>query len=241
MATTPRFDRCFNPYNLANHLKTRNLRKANDFIKKELNMYGDYVLCIDCKMKVYASAKHSKSVGDNVDNVDNNQNVDDDIACEVNVRSDDENSERQGDSCEGSCNLSLGHASQATALLKSFESLSFSSDNFQSQPIQSSSASEVSIETQLPVVNQALRLLNESPVLKKKLRDGVYLDRKVNQITRNLIKLFGLDDNGLSDLNVNLADFQDIIERLKAKFNDQNSSTAEKIRILTILPSRWSE
>lgn len=105
--TTPRFDRCSNPYNLANHSKTRNLKKANDFIKKELNMYGDYLLCIDCKLKVYRSAKHSKSVGDNADNVDNDQIVDDDIACEDNVSSDNENSDRQGDSCEGSSNLSF--------------------------------------------------------------------------------------------------------------------------------------
>lgn len=116
--------------------------------------------------------------------------------------------------------------------------MSFCSEVF---PSQSSSSSEVSIETQLQVINNALNLLHESPVPSKKLLDRRYLERKVNQITCNLRKLFRLDNDSQPDQNINLTDFQNLIDRLKIKFNDESTSTGQKIQILTLLPSEWSE
>lgn len=108
MATNPRFDRCFNPFNLTNHLKTKNLRKANAFIQEQLNMYGTYFLCIDCKKKVYSDAKQVEL------NVDQNSNTN----TEENV--DNDNNDGEDILNDQSCSFSLGNASQRTDLLQSF-------------------------------------------------------------------------------------------------------------------------
>lgn len=56
-------------------------------------------------------------------------------------------------------------------------SMSFNSEPNDSQ---SSSASQVSVATQLPAINHALQLLNQSPIPLKKLNDYYFLNNKIN-------------------------------------------------------------
>ncbi|XP_074105434.1 uncharacterized protein LOC141531487 [Cotesia typhae] len=69
-------------------------------------------------------------------------------------------------------------------------SLSFRSMSFDSEPkaSQSSSGSQVSAATQLPVINHALELLNQSPIPSKKLNDNQFLNNKINRVSDSLKK-----------------------------------------------------
>ncbi|XP_057332044.1 uncharacterized protein LOC130671921 [Microplitis mediator] len=191
-----------------------------------------------CANPVYADARllniaEVADVGQNI----GDENINHDINDEADMDVDDFNNE-QDHSSVGTCSLLLEHASQRTEFLQSHESLPYCSETYSSQP---SSESQISIETQLPIVNNALHLLNESPIPSKKLYNHQYLQNKVDQITSNLKKLFGLFTDAPCDLNFDFTDFPDLIERLKVKFDDKNTSKSEKIQILTLFPSEWSE
>lgn len=105
---------------------------------------------------------------------------------------------------------------------------------------QSSSASEVSAATQLPVINHALQLLNQSPIPSKKLNDNQFLNNKINQISDSLKKvLLSLtDEDPVDDDGEN---FRALIKLLQDKFNDKKTEKSLKIQILTLLPEQWSE
>ncbi|XP_074104956.1 uncharacterized protein LOC141531225 [Cotesia typhae] len=84
-------------------------------------------------------------------------------------------------------------------------SLSFRSMSFDSEPkaSQSNSGSQVSAATQLPVINHALELLNQSPIPSKKLNDNQFLNNKINRVSDSFKKVLlsssdeeSIDDDG---------------------------------------------
>lgn len=91
----------------------------------------------------------------------------------------------------------------------------------------SSVTSHLSIENVLPVVNDAFKLLNQSPIVKKHADNPSYLYNKVNKACQEMKTSFGLlnDTSGDKDSK----DMLDIIEKLKTKFNDGNTTRSEKI------------
>lgn len=128
MEKNPRFDRCFNPFNLKNHSKTKSLQKANAFIQEKLDICGTYFLCIDCKKRAYSDAKQLETTDDknsdtedddqNIDNVDiahDNINIEDDVEADV----DNHNVDRKDSKSDEPYNFSLENASQGTDLLES--------------------------------------------------------------------------------------------------------------------------
>ncbi|XP_044597311.1 uncharacterized protein LOC123273896 [Cotesia glomerata] len=114
--------------------------------------------------------------------------------------------------------------------------------SFDSEPIasQSSSGSQVSAATQLPVINHALELLNQSPIPSKKLNDNQFLNNKINRVSDSLKKvlLSSSDEESIDDDGEN---FRSLIKMLYDKFNDKETDKSLKIQILTLLPVKWSE
>ncbi|XP_044594869.1 uncharacterized protein LOC123272235 [Cotesia glomerata] len=107
----------------------------------------------------------------------------------------------------------------------SFRSMSFDNEPKNSQP---SSASQVSAATQLPVINHALQLLNQSPIPSRKLNDNQFLNNKINQISDSLKKvlLSSTDEDPVDDDGEN---FRALIKLLQDKFNDKETEKSLKI------------
>lgn len=101
-----------------------------------------------------------------------------------------------------------------------------------------STHSQISINTQLPVINNALKFLNQSPVPHKKLSNRKYLENKITDVNNYLSTAFGLEKK--SEDGILAQEFLDTIEILKNKFHDKETTKNEKIQILTLLPSNWS-
>lgn len=94
---------------------------------------------------------------------------------------------------------------------------------------QSSSLSQLSLGTTLPIINEAFSLLNESPRPTKKGTSAVYLKNKVDQVTGNLKKALGISEE-LKTMHVfSENDPLDIITRLKEKYHNENTSQMERI------------
>ncbi|XP_053990218.1 uncharacterized protein LOC128882595 [Hylaeus volcanicus] len=98
--------------------------------------------------------------------------------------------------------------------------------------------SELSIGTQLPVINQALLLLNITPLNKYAINDPSYLSSKYNDICSTCARLLSLDNE--CNHYENSLNYQNILENLKTKFDDPTTNRTEKLQILTLLPSDWS-
>lgn len=91
----------------------------------------------------------------------------------------------------------------------------------------------------MPIMNEALQLLDDSPIPKKKMRSDTYLKRKVDNIAQNLKRSLGVHCEIDSDLYVDSRDFVDVIDKLKKKYHEE-TGRSEKIQILTILPTNRS-
>lgn len=100
--------------------------------------------------------------------------------------------------------------------------------------------SQLSLGITLPVINEAFNLLNESPISSKKRSNEIYLKSKIKNVARNLTKSLGVGDYSNSHHKFCDSDAEDIISRLKEKFHDEHTSNWEKIQILTLMPSSWS-
>ncbi|CAG5100725.1 Protein of unknown function, partial [Cotesia congregata] len=123
-------------------------------------------------------------------------------------------------------------------LENSLKSLSFHSEL---TPLETTtSVSEVSAETRLPVINQALKLLNESSIAPRKLSDERFLYDKVIKISQTLKSTFGLEVNASTNLEDSDRDFSNLLEQLKKKFDHDETTRSEKIQILTLFPKEWS-
>lgn len=105
---------------------------------------------------------------------------------------------------------------------------------------QSSSLSQLSLETTLPTINEAFSLLNESPILTKKKTSYIYLKNKVDQVTVNLKKTLGISEEHTPPHVFSVNDTLDIITRLKEKYHDENTCRKERIQILSLMPLSWS-
>lgn len=65
--------------------------------------------------------------------------------------------------------------------------------------------------------------------------------KKFDYVARNLKQTFNIDTEDSEFVHqINSADAINMIKRLKEKFNDKNTTRAEKIQILTIMPSTWN-
>lgn len=93
----------------------------------------------------------------------------------------------------------------------------------------------------LPVINQALELLDESPVPLRKLNrsSDAWIDKKSFKIGQTLKRKLGckiIDPIFPQDAS----DLMNVIFRLKNKFHHGQLSNGEKIQILTLLPPEWT-
>lgn len=105
---------------------------------------------------------------------------------------------------------------------------------------QCSSQSQLSLDVTISTINQALALLNESPIDVKRKNDESYLSKRADDLAYNVKKMLGVTDPSLLSRDFNSTDAYNIIMRLKSKFNDDETSYAERIQILTIMPTNWS-
>lgn len=80
----------------------------------------------------------------------------------------------------------------------------------------SSSHSQLSINTQLPVINNALQFLNQSPIDNEKLSNQKYLEQKILNVNTYLLTAFGLEQK--TDDQILTQEFLDTIEHLKKNF-----------------------
>lgn len=101
-----------------------------------------------------------------------------------------------------------------------------------------SSHSQLSINIQSPVINNALKFLNQSPVANKKLNNKKYLEKKITDVSTYLLTTSGLEKK--SEDTILPQEFLDTFETLKKKFHDKETTKREKIQILISLPSNWS-
>ncbi|XP_044593785.1 uncharacterized protein LOC123271502 [Cotesia glomerata] len=220
MASKIFFDRCCNPFDLESHFKKKSLRPATDIMKVTLGLSDNYLLCSSCRNKALKLVKEQT-------------NTSNDTTVDASDHEDD-----SSDNNENSDGADSDSNTTATDLpLSSFRSLSFNSEPKDSQ---SSSASQVSAATQLPSINDALRLLNQSPIPSKKLNDYQFLSNKINQTSDSLKKILlsTADEGSIDDDGEN---FRSLIEKLHDKFNDKETEKSLKIQILTLLPEKWGE
>lgn len=98
--------------------------------------------------------------------------------------------------------------------------------------------SELSADITLPATNEALSLLNQSPIPAKKIIYDTYLNDKITRVAQNMRKALGVKNN--VNYEYTDADAADIIDKLKCKFNDDDTSRSSRIQILTLLPTSWS-
>lgn len=120
-------------------------------------------------------------------------------------------------------------------LLKPLES---SSSNVNETSFEFSISSQLSVGTQLPVVNQALSLLNISPIDAYSTYKPSYLKARYYDICSTFATLLGLQDN--NNKYENSLNCEGILNNLKQKFNDKSTTREQKIQILTLLPVDWS-
>lgn len=110
---------------------------------------------------------------------------------------------------------------------------------FASEILSQQLSSQLSIDARLPVINDALQLLEESPIPKKKLKTETWVRNKVEQVSSTLKRSLGVPNLETSS-EIESRDLHDIIDRLKGKLHLDETSKAEKIQILTVLPLYWS-
>lgn len=98
--------------------------------------------------------------------------------------------------------------------------------------------SQLSIDTRLPVINEALILLDESPIPRKKLRNSKWANDKVEEVCHNIKRTLEVPD--CKSVDKNTRDLHNILSGLKEKIHHEGSTRATKVQILTVLPLYWS-
>lgn len=96
----------------------------------------------------------------------------------------------------------------------------------------------MSLSITLPTINEALVLLNQSPVSAKRRIYETYLNDKVTRVAQNLRKALGVKNRMKTEFSD--MDATEMINSLREKFNADNTSRSIRIQILTLLPSSWS-
>ncbi|XP_074096104.1 uncharacterized protein LOC141525487 [Cotesia typhae] len=189
-------------------------------MKVTLGLDDNYLLCSSCRKKASELVKQqtnarndpSADVSDREDNYSDNN---------------DNNDQADNDSNTTAMDLPL--------------SLSFRSMSFDSEPkaSQSSSGSQVSAATQLPVINHALELLNQSPIPSKKLNDNQFLNNKINRrricetmntsrhlsrVAKNLVEETGLLSTPESKLDMGRTITDQVKLKVENFYNDDEYS-----------------
>ncbi|XP_074109344.1 uncharacterized protein LOC141534105 [Cotesia typhae] len=164
--TMPKFrDRCCNPHNLENHRKTSSLRNVPQNLANRYNLSTVDRICSSCYKKLLHHYAESLS-----DESDDNEP--------------DERSENDENILTGSIEVDNSGGNNLTDPTTSVgESLIQQS---------SSSLSELSLEITRPIVNEALLLLNQSPLLARRVNDETYLNNKVSRVADSLKKALGI-------------------------------------------------
>lgn len=93
--------------------------------------------------------------------------------------------------------------------------------------------------------NKGISGINVSPIAIRELRSDNYRQEKDSKIVESIRKqLFDHPPQNESEevqtVNAKAGAFDEIINKLKAKFTEPNCSRDDKIRILSILPKSWS-
>lgn len=108
---------------------------------------------------------------------------------------------------------------------------------------QSSNLSSVSLNTRLPIINDALVLLDNSPIPKKKFKSNNWINQKVSRVSENLKRSLGVSDEdreAFDGINKDEIHFRNLINRLKENFYYKETDRAHQLQILTLLPTTWS-
>lgn len=105
---------------------------------------------------------------------------------------------------------------------------------------QQSNVSDVGIDVRLPFINQSLGLLNESPIPAKNLENINWVDRKIQKLSVNLrCQLTGSSEPPY-ELHKDSNDLHAMLMSFKDKFHQEDTTRAQKLQLLTLLPSDWS-
>ncbi|XP_074112106.1 uncharacterized protein LOC141535849 [Cotesia typhae] len=208
----PKFrDRCCNLHNLENHRKTSSLRNVPQNLANRYNLSTVDRICSSCYKKLLHHYAESLS-----DESDDNEP--------------DERSENDENILTGSIEVDNSGGNNLTDPTTSVG---------ESQIQQSSSSlSELSLEITRPIVNEALLLLNQSPLLARRVNDETYLNNKVSRVADSLKKALGIPNP--VDFQCSNTDAAEIITKLREKFHDTNTTKSLRIQMLTLMPSSWS-
>lgn len=96
------------------------------------------------------------------------------------------------------------------------------------------------MDIKLPIINQGLKLLNESPIAARQLKSEKWVDDKVKKLASNLQKqLVGSCDLIFGSKQAVL-DLQSMLNTFKQKFHEEETTKTQKIQLLTLLPMDWS-
>lgn len=102
-----------------------------------------------------------------------------------------------------------------------------------------SQTSNLSASVTLPVINDALQLLDNSPIPRKKLKkvNNTWIPQKIKTMAYSLERSLGVDTSVLTG---DAKNFGEMLTQLKIKYHQFGTSRDIKIQMLTILPKSWN-
>lgn len=99
--------------------------------------------------------------------------------------------------------------------------------------------SQLSVGTTLPVINDALALLNQSPIPRKKICYNYWIEKKLERTSRAVRgSLAGASTSQFVPKESEY--FTDMLTQLKEKYKSPATSIEVKYQILTLLPKSWT-
>lgn len=100
---------------------------------------------------------------------------------------------------------------------------------------------DLSLSTLLPVINQGLVLMGNSPIPKRRCPENpgssAWITHKIDRVSHNLKELFGIKFN---DIEAAAHDRALMLAQMKQAFHASGTVYERKIEILTLLPNTWS-
>lgn len=75
-------------------------------------------------------------------------------------------------------------------------------------------------------------------MLKRRQNDDTYLNNKITRVAYNLRKALGVQN--AVEFQCSDIDAAEIINKLKEKYNDTDTSTSLRLQILTLMPLSWN-
>lgn len=134
--------------------------------------------------------------------------------------------------CDG-CRIKLSKDRNSKSKQHELEDLS-------SLPCTSATENFTDLDTSLDYLNKSLELVGESPVKKKRLERSSYARKKFEKIKTCIQENFLPDTSDFQKESTESNDQSEMLKQLKEKFS-QTEKRSEKIMILTLLPSSWSQ